>query len=93
MFPLGRVVMTQGISMRMQDEQGYEAWVRNCFDRYVRKDWGDLCKEDKQMNEDALAQGMRILGAYNYPKNKSLSIYIITEWDRSYTTILLKSEY
>ena len=53
-------------------------------------DWGDLGPEDKQANEEALTQGSRILSAYQIGDRK---IYVITEMDRSMTTILFASEY
>ena len=60
--------------------------------RYLRRhhcgDWGEeLCAEDQQANEDALHHGTRLLSCYRTPAGDRL--YIITEWDRSMTTILL----
>jgi hypothetical protein len=54
-------------------------------------DWGDLCDEDKQANEEALEQGFRILSCYRVGGGRR--IYIITEADRSSTCILLPEEY
>lgn len=54
-------------------------------------DWGDLCPEDKRTNEQALLNGTRLLS--QYPLSGSQSIWVITEWDRSSTTILLPEEY
>lgn len=64
--------------------------------RYLRRhhcgDWGDeLCDEDKTANEQALKDGSRLLSCYRTPAGDRL--YIITEWDRSVTTIMLPSEY
>ena len=59
--------------------------------RHVVGDWGDLEDEDKQENELSVEQGFRILSAYNLDDNTK--IWIITERDRSATTILLPSEY
>ena len=63
---------------------------------YLRRhhcgDWGDeLGTEDKQANEDALAVGTRLLSCYRTTGGDRL--YIITEHDRSRTTVLLPSEY
>ena len=62
---------------------------------YLRRhhcgDWGDLCDEDKQANEDALELGLRILSHYKLGGDRR--IYIITEADRSSTCILLPEEY
>ena len=55
-------------------------------------DWGEeLCAEDKQANEDALKDGIRLLSCYRTAKGARL--YIITEWNRSLTTTLLPEEY
>ena len=83
-FPLGRIFATPGAIALNVD-----------LARYLRRhhcgDWGDeLCAEDKQANEDALHYKTRLLSRYSTPGG---SIYIITEHDRSITTILLPSEY
>ena len=59
--------------------------------RHVTGDWGDLCEEDKQANAAALTYGSRLLSAYDIPPNHRL--WIITEADRSSTTLLLPQEY
>jgi len=59
--------------------------------RHVRGDWGDLDEDDKCANELALTQGERLLSAYKLSTGER--VWIITEWDRSATTILLPSEY
>jgi len=58
-------------------------------------DGGDLCKEDLQSNKDALNDEFpqRIFSAYNYKQNKEDKIWIITEHDKSVTTILFPSDY
>lgn len=60
------------------------------LDRHVNGDWGDLCASDKKLNDQAICGGSRILSAYVVAGEK---LYVITEWDRSYTTVLLASEY
>lgn len=60
--------------------------------RHVSADWGDeLDFGDKQANDAALVEGERLLSKYRVTPDQC--IYIITEWDRSYTTILLPEEY
>lgn len=59
--------------------------------RHERGDWGDLSKDDLQANEDALKEGLRLLSAYHL--KDGTKIWLITEWDRSATTLLLPSEY
>jgi hypothetical protein len=58
--------------------------------RHVTGDWGDLDEHDKRVNDTAVQQGERILSAYGTGANK---LWIITEWDRSGTTILRPDEY
>ena len=61
------------------------------LERHARGDWGDLSEEDKQENELAVEQGFRILSAYH--TSKGCKLWVITESDRSVTTILLPDEY
>lgn len=58
--------------------------------RYVVGDWGDTCEEDAKFNDISVDQGERILAVY---KRGDWTIWIITEWDRSCTTILFPEEY
>jgi hypothetical protein len=59
--------------------------------RHVTGDWGQLEDEDKKENELSLQQGFRLLSAYEI--STGLKIWVITERDRSATTLLLPSEY
>ena len=59
--------------------------------RHVTGDWGDLPEEDIEENELSLREGYRLFSAYHL--NTGTKIYVITEWDRSVTTILLPDEY
>ena len=68
-------------------------FVYNAFNRYVHRDWGDTCSEDCVSNNMALELGERIFAVYKYPGHREWTIWIITEWDRSCTTILFPSEY
>jgi hypothetical protein len=53
--------------------------------------WGQLCKEDEEMNERALKVGNRLMSVYEIaPK---VTVWVITEADRSSTTILLPEDY
>ncbi len=58
--------------------------------RHLRGDWGELDDEDRRANEEAVRQGYRILSAYTLVTG--CRIWIITEWDRSATTLLLPEE-
>ena len=58
---------------------------------HVNGDWGDLEDEDKKENELSVKEGFRILSAYHL--DTGAKVWVITEWDRSVTTILLPEEY
>lgn len=83
-FPLGETVATPGALALGIDLTPY-------MRRHHCGDWGDLCDEDKQANEEALEHGFRILSCYKLGGGKR--IYIITEHDRSSTCCLLPEEY
>ncbi len=65
--------------------------VYQLLHRHSSGDWGTVCAEDAAANGRALTDGLRILSAYVIAGN--VKIWIITEWDRSSTTILLPSDY
>ena len=60
-------------------------------------DWGDICKEDAALNDEAIAnegdidKQMRVMSVYKTSRNET--IWLITEWTREVTTLLLPSEY
>ena len=83
-FPLGRTVATSGAIALNIDLTRY-------LFRHHCGDWGDLCDEDKRANEMALQRGERILSCYQLPEGQK--IYILTEWDRSSTCVMLSEEY
>jgi hypothetical protein len=84
-FPLGQVVITPNAVSRLPAED-----VRAGFCRHAAADWGDLCPEDKLANETALLHGGRLFSAYGKGDHR---FWIITEADRSVTTILLPEDY
>ncbi len=84
-FPVGMTYATPGALALEVDLTRY-------LHRHHCGDWGnELCAEDKAANEQALKDGSRLLSCYRTPAGDRL--YIITEWDRSVTTIMLPSEY
>lgn len=89
-FKIGKVLFTRGVNDLVAENNTFAKGVTQSLARYFEKDWGDLCDDDKKMNDDASKYGDRILARY---KIEPQDIYIITEWDRSYTTILFPSEY
>lgn len=93
MFPLGNIVQTRGVAEYRMCIPKFNSFCRQCLNRHMSGDWGDLDPEDKVLNDDAVNGEDRILSAYNYADDHSLKIWIITEWDRSVTTILFPHEY
>ena len=88
-FLLGRIVATPG-ALRALEEAGQTP--AEFLDRHVEGDWGDaIDDEDKQENEFSVENGLRILSAYTTRSGQKL--WIITEADRSLTTLLLPHEY
>ena len=87
-FPLGRIVATRGALRALQEAEQSPA---EFLDRHVSGDWGDLDDEDKQENEFSVRNGFRILSVYTTSAGDRL--YVITEADRSVTTILRPDEY
>ena len=59
--------------------------------RHVTGDWGELPDEDREENERSVDQGLRVFSAYRL--QTGVKVWVITEWDRSVTTILLPEEY
>ena len=88
LFPLGQVVATPGALSALEDAGQNPL---EFLHRHVTGDWGDLDEHDRNENELGLKQGLRLLSAYR--TRKEVRIWIITEWDRSVTTILLPEEY
>ena len=87
-FPLGRVVMTSGVHAIVQ---GGNLNPATYLRRHATGDWGDLCADDKQLNDQSVKGDGRLFSSYEV--NEQLKLWIITEWDRSVTTLLLPSEY
>lgn len=87
-FPLGRLVATPG-AINFLDSKGLD--FSPYLQRHLRGDWGDLSEDDIQANERAVQEGEQLLSSYLI--DGSDKIWIITERDRSVTTILLPGEY
>jgi hypothetical protein len=88
LFELGQVVATHGATEAMQGELLTAALL---LDRHLSGDWGNVCEEDAQLNDEAVKIGNRIMSVYTL--DGGTKVWIITEWDRSATTILLPEEY
>ena len=88
LFPLGQIVATPGALEALEKAQ---QTPMEFLARHVRGDWGDVCDEDAEANEQSLKDGSRILSSYRTKLGEKL--WIITEADRSSTACLLPSEY
>lgn len=89
LFRLGHVVATPG-ALDLLDRCGVNA--STLLARHQRGDWGAICEADAAANAQALQYGDRVLSAYELgPQTERL--WIITEYDRSVTTLLLPEEY
>lgn len=86
----GQFYVTRGIDEKMRRNLLFQAEVLKGLARYFSNDWGEVCQEDWERNGEAAAGSERILAAYSTCEGK---IWIITEWDRSCTTILFPDEY
>ncbi len=90
-FTLGQFVTTAGVNNKIAEDAEFSKFVLKSIARHARGDWGDLGADDKKRNDDDLAAGERLLSAYE--QGELPKIWIITEWDRSVTTVLFPEEY
>ena len=87
-FSLGAVLATPGA---LEVLGRHEVSPSELLERHASKDWGDVPPEDARENEFALQRGFRVMSSY--PLSGGVRVWIITERDRSLTTILLPAEY
>jgi hypothetical protein len=85
-FPLGQIVATPHAITAIQPDE-----ILKALSRHVRGDWGTLDAEDLNANEHALRFGGRLFSSYHSSQN--VKFWIITECDRSVTTVLLLEDY
>lgn len=85
-FRLGRIVSTPNALSRLTQED-----ILRGIQRHQSGDWGDICAEDRQVNDQALVEGTRLLSAYTAANGTKF--WLITEADRSVTTVLLPEDY
>lgn len=90
-FKLGRIVITSNIASCMKENCKFNKEIIECLEKYKLCNWGKTVEGDKEINDNAVKYGEdSILAVYNTCKG---DIWILTEWDRSFTTILFPSEY
>lgn len=87
-FQLGRIFATPA-ALEALGTTGVS--IITLLTRHVRADWGDLCEGDRQQDDLALAAELRVLSSYRLPNGEA--VWIITEADRSATTIMLPGDY
>jgi hypothetical protein len=96
LFRLGQILATPG-ALATLDRLGVHP-LSLVLGRHVMGDWGDLCDEDRELNNHSLANGMRIFSSYKLTSatgdsTTTETVWVITEADRASTTTLLPSEY
>ncbi|WP_186057100.1 hypothetical protein [Burkholderia gladioli] len=87
-FKLGRIFATPAAIDVMNAAR---VSIIDLLIRHVRGDWGDLSESDREQNELAVEAGSRILSSYVLADGQT--VWLITEWDRSVTTLLLPGDY
>ncbi len=88
LFPLGQIVATPA-ALAALEAAGVSPWA--LLARHAKADWGEMDEEDRQLNALALINGERLLSAYTLPDRTR--VWVITEADRSATTVLLPTDY
>lgn len=90
-FDLGHVYLTNAVNTKMKTDYDFDRFVKTSLGRFSKCDWGNTNDEDKRANDAALESDDRIMAVYKRANEDT--IWIITEADRSATTILFPSEY
>ncbi len=85
-FQLGRLLITPAAQEKLTNDD-----VLGAIRRHVQGDWGDVCEDDRTENELSLEQGYRLLSVYHAANGTKF--WVITEADRSATTVLLPEDY
>ena len=89
-FERGRLLTTRGVATLLQTNTAAHRTVARCLVRHLSGDCGEMCEDDVLANLRAMLKGERILSSYETPVGK---LWVITEADRSATTVLLPEEY
>jgi hypothetical protein len=85
-FPLGELYVTAAVDETLSPED-----IAVALERHARGDWGDVCDEDRAENDLSFYEGSRLLSVYH--DRNGVKFWIITEADRSVTTVLLPDDY
>lgn len=95
-FALGDIVATPGALAAIQAAAAPNpdvTLIAPLLDRYLSGDWGTVCAEDWAANDAATNPDNPSRLLASYPIGSEKTLWIITEWDRSVTTLLLPEEY
>ena len=95
-FSLGQVVATSSIHSLMASDLSFHTFIYTSLVRHEDGDWGEICEEDFESNQAALVSGRRVFSVYECGPGHleyGHKIYVITESDRSATTVLWPWEY
>ncbi len=84
-FSLGAIVMTPSVAVIGPDD------MKAALARHAAGDWGDVCASDRKANDRAVKNGNRVLSTYR--SDSGIVFWIVTESDRSATTVLLPEDY
>lgn len=93
---LGSLYMTSYVQDATFEHRPFHTFISKCISRHRSGDWGDCCPDDAALNDAALRDGGRLFSVYLIPSGLfalESKVWIITEHDRSYTTVLFPSEY
>lgn len=87
LYSLGQIVVTRNC-LNYARENGVN--LTELIERHANGDDGDLCKADQALNDFAIQTEGRVFSSYTI---NNVKFYVITEWDRSYTTVMLADDY
>lgn len=92
LFNPGTILLTRSIASKKDSAENFSKFIKESLQRHITGDWGDLEEDDKALNDLSLDEEEpgRIFSMYKQGREK---IYIITEWDRSATTVLFPENY
>jgi hypothetical protein len=88
LFNLGQIVATPGALQALEDAG---QMPHEFLQRHVTGDWSEMVEEDQEENRNSVEHGNRVFSSYKLSTDQKL--WVITEWDRSVTTLLLPDEY
>ena len=89
-FEGGQLVLTYGVNNAIAEDLKFSKFVLDSLQRHLAGDWGDMEGVDKEENNFSVDKHLRLFSSYRFDSGK---IWIITEADRSATTVLFPDEY